>query len=125
MFQATSIASPEWMRVPQADGRELVFFTGVAVVNFRGTGSTWRRDQVEIFLPGSWQRVDEGVASAALAAIDDLGVATNAGWAIDGTVFSVQPPRIVVDIAVTDLKCGLLRLSFHSVALGTGFQPPP
>ena len=43
-FWASWIDSPHEVRTRTPDAKDLVFLTGTAVFDFKGTGSTWNHD---------------------------------------------------------------------------------
>ncbi len=46
-----SFDNPEVMQVPQAGGQSLCFCSGVALVNYAGTGDGWQRDDLVFTVP--------------------------------------------------------------------------
>ena len=125
-LQPTFITSNQWLVTKDPEGRDLVFFAGIAGVQFAGDSIGWRRAQLEIPLPGSWSGVAGGVATASLAAVDNPGVgSTNFGYAVDDAslVPFPLPPRISCTIAVQDQGAQILRLSYTAVVHGLGYEP--
>ena len=47
----TSFDNPEVMQVPQGGGHILFFCSGVALVNYTGTGEDWRREDLVFTVP--------------------------------------------------------------------------
>ena len=47
----TSFDNPEVMQVPQGGGQTLFFCSGVALVNYTGTGDDWRREDLVFTVP--------------------------------------------------------------------------
>lgn len=126
-IQPTFQASEQWLVTKTVDGHDLVYFSGVAGVEFVGDTQGWRRAQLDISLPGSWSGgVLGGIAGASLAAIDNPGTGpANFGFAIDEAALSYfpPPPKVVCNIAVQDVGAKILRVSYFAIVLGRGYEP--
>lgn len=119
-FWATFIDSPHELYTRTPDGRDLVYLTGTAGCDFRGTGSNWRRDQVYILAGPSWRRIDNVAPVASLAAVANDGTAVNEGYAADNVNWAVYNNRVllVVSLAVRDSDGFTIRVSYQATALG-------
>jgi hypothetical protein len=117
---ATFIDSPGDLRTRTADGRDLVFLTGTAGVDFQGTGGGFIQDDLLIPIGPVWRRLDGVAPTASLAAIFNESTAVNAGWATDNCRFANFNGQILlqVAIAVSDSDGQLLRVSFQATAIG-------
>jgi hypothetical protein len=101
-------------------------FTGIATAVFRGDRDGWRRDRCDIYLPGSWDSITNGIAGVGLAAIEAVGGnADTAGWAVDKSGLYLNPNRHVIfcDLAVRQRSISILRLSYHATVQGRGYKP--
>jgi|ERR1700757_3343108 hypothetical protein len=102
------------------DIRTLVIATGVAQFVFRGVGSDFLRDSVEIptgvFIedPSTFRGAS---AIASLASIANDGVSNNAGWAVDSVDTPDPAPvgeyKIRAHLAVRDTDGFLLRVAYQ------------
>jgi len=75
-------ASPQELYTKTGDGRNLVVLSGYAVLNFKGSGGSWRRVTGEMVRGPKWKRLDDVVPIISLAAIANQGHAIEAGWAL-------------------------------------------
>ena len=117
---ATFIDSPHELRTRTPDNRDLVFLTGTAGVDFRGTGGAWDRDDLYILIGPGWGRLDNVAPVASLAAIYNSNYAVNAGWATDNCRWTIWGNQIllIVALAVSDSDGYLIRVSYQATALG-------
>jgi hypothetical protein len=119
-FPADSIDSFHELRTKTPDNRDLVFFTGTALLNFVGQSSEFVRDTVTIPIGPRWARLDSVAPAAALASIFNNQTAVNAGWAADNCNAREVNGQIELDvaIAVSDTDGHLLRVAFQATAIG-------
>jgi hypothetical protein len=116
--------SPDELRTLTPDGRNLVFLTGTAGFNFKGTGPAVRRDNALHPVGPMWQRVDDVAATAAVTsskneheAVDYLFAIDNCRWVLAP---SVPPSRIILvcQVAVADIDAHVYRFAYQVTALG-------
>ena len=96
-----SFDNPEVMRVPQVDRLNLFFCSGVALVNYTGTGDDWRRDDLVFTVPSEQPGVGnppplaipnfaDSVVTVVPATIQNDDPDDRVGWGIDN---AEQRPR--------------------------------
>jgi hypothetical protein len=130
------------MKATRPDGWQcsMVFMSGVAVFNYKGTGGSWRRDRLLIRTPVVWGMAPEfptpgftiddtpqRILTASLASISNSNEAIQAGWATDATSTSMERiPRtntgriiIAIDLAVRDSDGFIHRVAWDMKVLGT------
>jgi hypothetical protein len=100
--------------------RDLVFQSGYAVFNLKGTGQTWHGDQVWILTDAVWTPTPAVDATASLASISNEHTAVDAGWATDALNTALYNNRILlqVDLAIRDIDGWLHRVAYHVTAVG-------
>lgn len=119
-FWPSSIASKRTLWTKDGQGRDLVFQSGIALMQFNGTGSAWRRDEIYILTDAVWQGTPAVEGIVALASISNSNEAVDAGWATDEINFSMWNSRILVRVklAVSDSDGHLNRIAYHCTAVG-------
>jgi hypothetical protein len=120
-FWPTGYASKRTLWTRDGQNRDLVFQSGFALLNFKGTGSAWRRDELFILTDAVWQGTPTIEGVAALASISNSHEAVDAGWATDAVNFAMWDSRILirVNLAVSDIDGNLNRVAYHCTAVGT------
>ena len=125
----------DWNRfveAPTPDNRSLVIFQGITDVIVMTTAPTPgpQPDQVRIYLPGTWQRVDRSVATVAPAGIryhDPTPRLTGEarGWFVEAvrTGQSQTGVFIEADVAVEKSFTSIVRLSYSARVIGVGYTP--
>ena len=115
-----SIHTPQELRYVDGNGRNVVTLTGYAVFNFRGTGGSWRKRDLNIVIGPRWRRVDDVSATIALASVSNKNEAVNAGWAADNCRWSRRDGRILLQsrLAVRDSDGYVHRVAYKAVATG-------
>jgi hypothetical protein len=116
----SGIATPQEMRFRTGDGRTTVNLSGYAVFNFKGSGGSWRRDQLWINVGPVWRRLDDVCPSVTLASISNSHHAVNAGWAVDWCNWTTMGGRILLrcGIGIRDSDGYILRAVYHVNAVG-------
>jgi hypothetical protein len=121
-FSASSIVNSHELRTHTPDNKDLVFLTGMAVINpgFTGTGQTWHADQLTITIGPVWQHIDNVAPVAALASISNDQTAVDAGWATDYCTWNNVNGKIelAVGLAVRDIDGHVLRVAYQATAIG-------
>jgi len=112
--------SPHQLVTKTPDGRDLVFLTGTAGLNLKGTGSSWFRDDVYHLVGPTWRRLDNVAPIASLGAIANDHTAENAGWATDNCRWARYNNRILLMVAtaVRDSDGFLIRFNYQVTAIG-------
>jgi len=120
-FWPQSYSSKQILKTKDGQNRDLVFQSGIAVFNERGTGSTWHYDDLWILTDVVWTRVSVVQASVSLASISNLGEAINAGWGTDAVSTALYNNRIMLQVrlAVRDSDGYMHRVSYQVTAMGT------
>lgn len=124
-----SVVFPQRLQAPQADGRLLLVFSGVALVNLRGESADWNRDLLFLALDtrplGTGERtfVEDQVAPlVTLNSIWDKNTAINAGFAVDSCrpLLNLFPDFILIEcqIAARDSDAFLYRAGYHVTVTG-------
>jgi hypothetical protein len=101
----------------------MYIYTGTAVLSFKGTGGSWKRDSISFKVGRAFGQGEfhKGVATASLASIKNENHAVNSGWAVDSadadwddesgkTVFTAE-------LAVRDSDGYLLRIGYQVTVL--------
>src|SRR4051812_261612 len=112
------------------DGKDLVFLSGTAIVDFPGATSDFVREELAIHLAPPhgpiWFKIEQCAPVVALAAVYNDGTAVDAGWAVDWTEWTTysypgQGPHLLLasGIAVSDADGLLIRVSYQASVLGT------
>lgn len=119
-FYPSSIVTPQEMRFRTGDNRIQVSLSGYAVFNFKGSGGSWRCDDLYIQIGPTWSRLDDVCPSVALASIANDGTAENAGWAVDNCRWTTLGERILLQsrVCVRDSDGFLYRVVYHVNAVG-------
>ena len=102
-------------------GRDLVFQSGIAVFDFKGTGAGWRHDELWILTDAVWTGLPPSEAMVALASVSNAGTAVDAGWATDAVGINTYNNRILLQVAlaVRDIDGYIHRVSYHVTSVGT------
>jgi hypothetical protein len=113
-------ASPQELYTKTGDGRNLVVLSGYAVLNFKGSGGSWRRVTGEMVRGPKWKRLDDVVPIISLAAIANQGHAIEAGWAVDWCNWYNLNSQIYLKfgLAIRDVDGWLCRVAYHITAVG-------
>lgn len=136
--QADRFRSSHWVHTEVPGDRHLVTLTGVAIVDFQGTGGTWRRDRLNLsirfptsFFPSDkWFQIEHWAPLVTINAIANRNHAVQAGWAVDA--FG-GPGRVVIrdsvgfwaDLAVRDVDGITHRVGYSLTVSGRFVDPPP
>ena len=120
-FWPSGIATPHELRTKDRYNRDLVFLSGVAVFNFRGSGGSWKRNTLYVVAGPAWRRLIDVTPYAALNSISNRNVANNAGWAVDGFTWTTFGGRILlrIPVAIRDSDGYLHRVGYQITAVGT------
>lgn len=118
-----TIASAQKVQTKTPDGQDLVFLSGYGLFDFKGIGPNWSSDElfIEITDP-PWHSLSQVAPIVSLASIDNNGVASNAGWAVDDVTWSLAKGNIlelISKIAVRDNDGHIYRVTYQVSALGT------
>lgn len=136
--QAWRFRSPHWVHTEVANNRHLVTLTGIVIIDFKGTGSAWRRDRLNLglrfptsFFPaGKWFQIEHWAPFITINAIANHQHAVNAGWAVDQfggpDVKKISNSvGIWADIAIRDVDGYLFRVGYTLTVSGRFTEPPP
>lgn len=119
-FWPSSITTPQEIRTRDGSGRDLLVLSGYAVFNFKGRGSSWRREDIYIRFGPRWRRLDDVTAVVALASVSNKHHSVNAGWAVDNCRWTTHGGRILLQsrLAVRDSDGYIHRVAYYATALG-------
>jgi hypothetical protein len=119
-FWPSSIETPQEIRTRDQAGRDLLVLSGYAVFDFKGTGGSWKRDDIYIRVGPRWSRLDDCAAVVSLASISNRNVANDAGWAVDNCRWTTYGGRLLLQcqLAVRDSDGYIHRVAYHATALG-------
>ena len=126
-----SFVNPEVMRVPLVDRLILFFCSGVALVNYTGTGDDWRRDDLVFTVPSEQPGVGnppplaipnfaDSVVTVVPATIQNDDPDDRVGWGIDNadSVLDGNNIQVTARIVVKGDGATVLRVAYHAVILG-------
>lgn len=113
------------------DGDRFWILTGIALIGLEGTGSTWRREEINlgVTVPGiprnQGLQLKQWTPFVTLNAIANNGEARNAGWAVDR--FHLRDPRtpalqrVVINtrVAVRDSDGWIFRVGYTLHLIGS------
>ncbi len=127
----TSFDNPEVMPVPQGGGHTLFFCSGVALVNYTGTGDDWRRDDLVFTVPSeqpgignppplSIPNFDDSVVTVVPATIQNNDPDDRVGWGIDNadSIPVGNNIQVTARIVVKGDGATVYRVAYHAVILG-------
>ena len=127
----TSFDNPEVMQVPQGGGHTLFFCSGVAVVNYTGTGDDWRRDDLVFTVPSEQPGIGnppplpissfaDSVVTVVPATIQNDDPDDRVGWGIDtaDSVLDGNNIQVTARIVAKGEGATVLRVAYHAVILG-------
>jgi hypothetical protein len=128
----TSFDNPEVMQVPQASGQTLFFCSGVALVNYTGTGENWRKDDLVFTVPSEQPGIGnppplpipnfaDSVVTVVPATIQNNNADEEAGWGIDNADSVIDGNnniQVTARIVVKEESATVLRVAYHAVILG-------
>jgi hypothetical protein len=122
------------MQVPQGGGHTLFFCSGVALVNYTGTGEDWRRDDLVFTVPSEQPGIGnppplpipnfaDSVVTVVPATIQDEGSDSedSVGWGIDNADSVIDGSnniQVTARIVVKEETATVLRVAYHAVILG-------
>jgi hypothetical protein len=126
-----SFDNPEVMQVPQAGGQNLYFCSGVALVNYTGTGDEWQRDDLVFTIPAEQGGVGnppelpipnfaDSVVTVVPATIQSTDPDDPVGWGIDtaDSVFDGNGIQVTARIVAKGEGATIFRVAYHAVILG-------
>jgi hypothetical protein len=128
----TSFDNPEVMPVPQGGGHTLFFCSGVALVNYSGTGGDWRRSNLVFVVPSEQPGIGnppplpipnfaDSVVTVVPATIQNDDPDDRVGWGVDNAD-SVIDGNGNIQVTATIVARGegatVLRVAYHAVILG-------
>jgi hypothetical protein len=128
----TSFDNPEVMQVPQASGQALFFCSGVALVNYTGTGDDWRRDDLVFTVPSEQPGIGnppplpipnfaDSVVTVVQATIQNDDPDDPVGWGIDNADSVLDGNnniQVTARIVAKGEGATVLRAAYHAVILG-------
>ena len=127
----TSFDNPEVMEVPQAGDQTLFFCSGVALVNYTGTGENWRKDDLVFTVPSEQPGIGnppplpipnfaDSVVTVVPATIQNSDPDDPVGWGIDSadSVFDGTGIQVTARIVVKGDGATVFRVAYHAVILG-------
>ena len=128
----TSFDNPEVMQVPQASGQTLFFCSGVALVNYTGTGDDWQRDDLVFTVPSEQAGVGnpaplpipnfaDSVVTVVPATIQSDDPDDRVGWGIDNADSVIDGNgniQVTARIVAKGEGATVLRAAYHAVILG-------
>ena len=126
----SSFDNPEVMQVPQGGGHTLFFCSGVALVNYTGTGDDWRRDDLVFTVPSEGggnppplpiPNFDDSVVTVVPATIQNDDPDDPVGWGIDSADSILDGNgniQVTARIVARGEGATVLRVAYHAVILG-------
>ena len=128
----TSFDNPEVMQVPQASGQTLFFCSGVALVDYTGTGENWRKDDLVFTVPSEQPGIGnppplpipnfaDSVVTVVPATIQNNNADEEVGWGIDNADSVIDGNnniQVTARIVVKEESATVLRVAYHAVILG-------
>ena len=128
----TSFDNPEVMQVPQGGGQTLFFCSGVALVNYTGTGENWRKDDLVFTVPSEQPGIGnppplpipnfaDSVVTVVPATIQNNDADEEVGWGIDNADSVLDGNnniQVTAGIVVKEESATVLRVAYHAVILG-------
>ncbi len=128
----TSFDNPEVMQVPQGGGQTLFFCSGVALVNYTGTGENWRKDDLVFTVPSEQPGIGnppplpipnfaDSVVTVVPATIQNNDADEEVGWGIDNADSVIDGNnniQVTARIVVKEESAAVLRVAYHAVILG-------
>jgi hypothetical protein len=128
----TSFDNPEVMQVPQGGGQTLFFCSGVALVNYTGTGENWRKDDLVFTVPSEQPGIGnppplpipnfaDSVVTVVPATIQNTDADEEVGWGIDNADSVLDGNnniQVTARIVVKEESATVLRVAYHAVILG-------
>jgi hypothetical protein len=127
-----SFDNPEVMQVPQAGGQTLFFCSGVALVNYSGSGDDWRRDDLVFAVPSEQAGIGnppplpipnfaDSVVTVVPATIQNEDPDDRVGWGIDNADSVLDGNgniQVTARIVAKAEDATVLRVAYHAVILG-------
>jgi hypothetical protein len=127
-----SFDNPEVMQVPQAGGQILFFCSGVALVNYTGTGDDWQRDDLVFTVPSEQPGVGnppplpipnfaDSVVTVVPATIQNGDPDDPVGWGVDNADSVIDGNgniQVTAKIVAKGEGATVLRAAYHAVILG-------
>jgi hypothetical protein len=112
--------SPNDLRTKAPDGRDLVFLTGTAGFDFKGSGQNWLRDDAYHLVGPMWEQLHNVAATASLTSSFNQNQAVNYGLAVDNCRWTVYASRILLmcRVAVRDIDAHVYRFAYQVTAIG-------
>ena len=128
----TSFDNPEVMQVPQASGQTLFFCSGVALVNYTGTGENWRKEDLVFTVPSEQPGIGnppplpipnfaDSVVTVVPATIQNNDADEEVGWGIDNADSVLDGNnniQVTARIVAKGEGATVLRVAYHAVILG-------
>jgi hypothetical protein len=120
------------MQVPQGGGHTLFFCSGVALVNYTGTGENWRKDDLVFTVPSEQPGIGnppplpipsfaDSVVTVVPATIQNNDADEEVGWGIDNADSVIDGNnniQVTARIVVKEESATVLRVAYHAVILG-------
>jgi len=120
------------MQVPEASGQTLFFCSGVALVNYTGTGENWRKDDLVFTVPSEQPGIGnppplpipnfaDSIVTVVPATIQNNDADEEAGWGIDNADSVIDGNnniQVTARIVVKEESATVLRVAYHAVILG-------
>jgi len=129
--------SPHWVHTEASDDKHLVTLTGIVIIDFKGTGTGWLRDKLDLALkfppiiPGGMRfQVEHWAPFVTINAIANDQHAVNAGWAVDefggpGPVKILNAIGLWANLAVRDVDGYCYRLGYSLTVSGVFTERSP
>lgn len=123
----TSFDNPEVMQVPQGGGQTLFFCSGVALVNYTGTGDDWRREDLVFTVPSAnppplpIPNFADSVVTVVPATIQNDDPDDPVGWGVDNADSVLDANgniQVTARIVAKGEGATVLRVAYHAVILG-------
>ncbi|TKB05804.1 hypothetical protein [Desulforhopalus sp. IMCC35007] len=119
-FWPSGIATPHELRTRDHYNRDLVFLSGYPVFDFRGSGGSWKHDELYVVAGPAWRNLIDVTPVVSLASISNSNHAVNAGWAVDGVRWETYNSQILlrIPLAIRDSDGYIHRVAYQITAVG-------
>jgi hypothetical protein len=119
-FWPAGVATPHELRTKDHFNRDLLFLSGYPVFDFRGSGGSWKRDELYVVAGPAWNELIDVVPVVSLGSISNSHHAVDAGWAVDGVNWTTYGGRILlrIPVAIRDSDGYMHRVAYQITAVG-------
>jgi hypothetical protein len=120
-----SFESQNELRTTTGNGLDMVIFSGYARFAMKGDAD-WNRQDLILRVGSAWDFIRGTVPVVSMSSVMNVGVANNAGWAVDNvTITDYLSPGINgfqvelrCRLAVRDTDGWMFRVNYHVTSIG-------